>query len=41
MEKFNKDKNKIKSLKVRKGIPLFINFFIITINENIITFFKD
>lgn len=26
MEKFHKDKNKIKSLKVRKGIPLFINF---------------
>ncbi len=26
MEKFHKDKNKIKNLKVRKGIPLFINF---------------
>lgn len=26
MEKFNKDKNKIKSLRIRKGIPFFINF---------------
>lgn len=26
MEKFNKDKNKIKGLKVRRGIPLFLNF---------------
>lgn len=26
MEKFNKDKNKIKSLKVRCGFPLFINY---------------
>jgi len=26
MEKFNKDKDKIKNLKIRRGIPLFINF---------------
>lgn len=26
MEKFNKDKDKIKNLKVKRGIPLFINF---------------
>lgn len=26
MEKFHKDGNKIKSIKPRKGIPLFINF---------------
>lgn len=26
MEKFNKDKNKIKSIKIKKGIPFFINF---------------
>lgn len=26
MIKFQKDKNKIKSLKVKKGLPLFINF---------------